>query len=236
VEVNYTAEKIGPFNNPNNIIWYYGDHGNHSLLNHQHNPDYTSAGDIIVSDSESNKIVEIDYETKTVLWEYDEGLSWPRDADELPNGNILITDSFNNRIFEVEKSSKEIVWQYKTDLIVPYEADELPNGNILIGNGYGGVAYEVNRQGIVVWRFGFSFFKSIAYANFINIMTLLFITCVFKFYKIKKEELIRKKKYVNIALLGVYIVLIIFIVILTVFYNDLVAWISSMIIRATFNL
>ena len=236
VEVNYTAEKIGPSNNPANVVWYYGDLGNHSLLNHQHNPDYTSAGDIIVSDSESNRIVEIDYETKTVLWEFDEGLSWPRDADELPNGNILITDTFNNRILEVEKSSKEIVWQYRTDVLIPYEADQLPNGNILIGNGYGGVVYEVNRQGIVVWRFGFSFFKSFTYANFICIMALLFISSLFKYQKIKNEELIRKKKIINIAILAVYITFIVLLIFLTIFYNDLVAWISSMIIRATFNI
>lgn len=236
VEVNYTAEKIGPANNPLNINWYYGDRDNHSLLNHQHNPDYTSTGDIIVSDSESNRIVEIDYNTKNVLWEYDEGLLWPRDADELPNGNILITDSINNRIIEVEKSSKEIVWQYRTDLVVPYEADQLPNGNILIGNGYGGVVYEINRQGIVVWRFGFSFFKSFAYANFINIMILLFISSIFKYKKIKTSELIRKKKIINIVILAVYISFIIFFIYLTIFYNDLVAWISSMIIRATFNI
>ncbi|MFX0057752.1 MAG: aryl-sulfate sulfotransferase [Candidatus Hodarchaeota archaeon] len=236
VEVNYTAEKIGPSNNPSNINRFWGDHGNHTLLNHQHNPDYTATGDIIVSDSESNRIIEIDYETKTILWEYDIGLSWPRDADELPNGNILITDTFNNRIIEVDKITKQIVWKYRNDVVVPYEADQLSNGNILIGNGYGGVVYEINRQGFLVWRFGFSFFKSWGYANFINLMIIVFISLVFKFQKVKTEDLTRKKKYVNIIIMGIYIAILIFFGYLTIFYNDLVAWISSMIIRATFNL
>jgi len=236
VEINYTAEIIGPSNNPNNIIWYYGNYGNDTLLHRQHNPDYTSTGDITVSDSENNRVLEIDYETKTVLWEYAEGLAWPRDADELENGNILITDTFNNRIIEVEKSSKNIVWSYRTDVLIPYEADKLENGNILIGNGYGGVVYEVNPQGRVVWRFGLSFFKSFAYLNFLNIIALLSITIVYKFKKIKTEELTRKKFYINLALFCFYLVFIIFSIYLVIFYNDLVAWISSIIIRSTFNL
>jgi len=236
VEVNYTAEKLGPSNNPANIVWYYGNYNNHSLLHRQHNPDYTSTGNITVSDSENHRILEIDYDTKTVLWEYDIGLLWPRDADELENGNILITDSMHNRIIEVEKSSKQIVWSYRTDLIIPYEADKLENGNILIGNGYGGVVYEVNPAGRVVWRFGFSFFKSISYLNFINFAALLSISAVFKFKKIKSEELTSRKKYINIAIFSLYLFFIIFFIFLVIFYSELVALISGLIITATFNL
>jgi hypothetical protein len=185
VEVNYTAEKLGPSNNPNNIVWYYGDYKNHSVLNHQHNPDYLSNGNIIIADSKNNRIIEVNYTTKEVEWVYQGGLDWPRDADELPNGNILITDSLNNRVFIINKVSKEILWQFKGDLINPYEADLLENGNILIGNGIGGVVYEINGDGIIVWKYGLSYLKSVVY---LNCIIAVLMSSVFLFFIYAKKD------------------------------------------------
>ena len=39
------------------ITWYFGFPGNHSLLNHQHNADYLDNGNIIVADSENQRII-----------------------------------------------------------------------------------------------------------------------------------------------------------------------------------
>jgi len=204
VEINYTAEINGPSNNPDNIIWYYGDYGNHTLLKRQHNPDYLNNGNIIIADSENNRIVEINYTTKRIEWLYQGGLDWPRDADELPNGNILITDSLHNRVIEVKKDTREIVWSYTGDLINPYEADFLDNGNILIGNGIGGVVYEINRNGVGVWRYGISYLKSVVYLNSIILLTMESLTMAYLIYNFKVNAHMiknRKKFYLSIGIL-----------------------------------
>jgi len=51
-----------------------GDYGNHSILQRQHNPDYLSSGNIIIADSENNRIIQVNYTTKNVEWIYQGGL------------------------------------------------------------------------------------------------------------------------------------------------------------------
>src|SRR6056297_1496433 len=94
VEVNFTAEMENPYQ-AENIVWYYGDHEDYSLMNHQHNPDYLPNGNIIVVDSQNQRVIEINKTTKEQVWEYDKIRGWCRDADPLPNGNILIAESFS---------------------------------------------------------------------------------------------------------------------------------------------
>jgi len=209
VEINYTAEMNGPSNNPNNIIWYYGDYGNHSLLNHQHNPDYLSNGNIIIADSENNRILEINYTTKEVVWNYQDNLDWPRDADELPNGNLLVTDSLHNRIIEIDKNTKEIVWKYHRDLINPYEADLLESGNILIGNGIGGVVYEINKSGNEIWRYGLSYLKSVVYLNSLVSIIIGVIILYHASNNIRLRELDSVEKTKNYVIIGLSIIFII---------------------------
>ena len=228
VEINYTAERLGPSNNPDNIIWYYGDYGNHTLLHRQHNPDYLSDGNIIVSDSENNRILKVNYTTKEVYWSYQGGLNWPRDADELPDGNILITDSLNSRVFEINADSKQIVWSFQGDLINPYEADRLDNGNVLIGNGIGGVAYEINRNGIEEWRYGISYLKSLIYLNCIlaiAIETFAFFTII---NGIKGRKLNRTEKFLRYVTTGLIGFLIVIAFVFLFFYTN----ITNMVIIA----
>ncbi len=109
------------------IVWEYAP-GNLSVLNHQHNPDYLLNGNVIICDSENNRIIEINSSTNEIVWIYDGNgtttLNWPRDADLLYSGNILITDSKNNRIIEINRTTGEIVWEVETIGVV-YEADRL---------------------------------------------------------------------------------------------------------------
>ena len=121
LELNYTEARFGDTYNPANIIWYYGDYGNYTMLRHQHNPDYTPNGNIIVADSHNSRIIEIDYATKEIVWDFSDQLQWCRDADIMQNGNVLITDS--DEVMEVNYATKRIVWRYFTDMVVPYEAE-----------------------------------------------------------------------------------------------------------------
>jgi hypothetical protein len=111
--------------------------GDPSVLDHQHNPQYLEEGAILAADSENDRVVELHEEGGewSVAWSLkrtgDIALSWPRDADRLPNGNTLITDTLNKRIVEVNESGT-VVWSYETDR-VPYEADRLPIGEAVGG-------------------------------------------------------------------------------------------------------
>jgi len=63
-----------------------------------------------------NRVVEIDYDTKEVVWEYDWYDAFPNhhevhDADRLPNGETAIADMGNDRAFTVNESG-EITWQW----------------------------------------------------------------------------------------------------------------------------
>ncbi len=114
------------------VLWEYGEYGNYTFCQHQHNPEYTPQGTILIADSENQRIIEVNKTTKEIIWEYaptgDEALSWPRDADILPNGNMLIGDSArmggNNRIWEINRETKEVVWYYDTSG-ANYDADRL---------------------------------------------------------------------------------------------------------------
>ncbi|MFC7235126.1 aryl-sulfate sulfotransferase [Halosegnis marinus] len=119
-----------------------GADGNHSVLHEQHNPDYLLSEEgrptILVADSENDRIVE--YERRcagdpveappadcswTLAWELGVGgnLTWPRDADRLPNGNTLVTDSLNHRVVEVTPEG-EVVWEYYATW-GPYDAERV---------------------------------------------------------------------------------------------------------------
>jgi hypothetical protein len=123
------------------VVGVYGRPGNRSLLYEQHNPDrLESAGTILVADSENDRVVEYALGSGERVWAYggDELLTWPRDADRLPDGGTLITDSQRNRVIEVDEEG-EVVWEYRgvafaysADRIgVPEDATGLPPGGTL---------------------------------------------------------------------------------------------------------
>jgi hypothetical protein len=170
VEVNFTSARNYSEARADDIVWYYGDYQDHDLLFHQHNPEYIDNGNIMIADSENQRIIEVNYITKDVVWKYDEGLVWSRDCDELEDDRLLITDV--DRVFEINKVTKEVLWEYEGELMTAYEADRLDNGNTLIGTGIGGIAIEVNSNGDIVWQYGVSYPKFAAYMN--GIILLLF--------------------------------------------------------------
>ena len=132
LEVNYTATK--------EILWSYGEPQNHNILYQQHNPDRRNNGNIIICDSENQRILEIDYNTKETVWEfhldfpYGE-LRWPRDCDDIGKGLYLITDSNNGRVLLIQRDTKQVLREYGKDwLVQPYESDY----------------YEVNGHGYII--------------------------------------------------------------------------------------
>ncbi|MEF8801501.1 MAG: aryl-sulfate sulfotransferase [Halolamina sp.] len=112
-----------------------GSDGAHDVLNAQHNPDYleTESGNatILVADSHNDRVVEYTQESGEWVEVWSAGssasLSWPRDADRLPNGNTLIVDSLNHRVIEITPQG-EVVWEYYATW-GPYDAERIAHGD-----------------------------------------------------------------------------------------------------------
>jgi hypothetical protein len=131
------------------IVMRLGADGDHDILDEQHNPDYLEGPDgtptILVADSENDRIVEYQRDCGAaderlgagtppsecsweLVWELgDTNLTWPRDADRLPNGNTLVTDTMNHRVIEVTPTG-EIVWETFAPW-GPYDAERLGTGD-----------------------------------------------------------------------------------------------------------
>jgi hypothetical protein len=116
--------------------------GREPILDDQHNPMWVSEEHVLVADSEADRIVEVNASTQEVVWSYDDGLLWPRDADRLPNGNTLVTNSLRYEVEEVTPDG-EVVWRYRVAWNgkrgIPYEADrvqlpEEPDGMPTLGD------------------------------------------------------------------------------------------------------
>ena len=121
------------------IEWRLGADGDHATLYEPHNPDYleTGAGEptVLVADSENDRVVEytrVEGEwTRTWSVGSSRTLSWPRDADRLPNGNTLVVDSMNHRVIEVTPRGR-IVWEYYATW-GPYDAERVAHGDGSVG-------------------------------------------------------------------------------------------------------
>ena len=115
------------------VVWRLGRDGAHETLNEQHNPDLLTGPDgaptVLVADSENDRIVEYRREDGawTRTWTLATNMSWPRDADRLPNGNTLVTDSLNHRVIEVTPTG-EVVWEYRATW-GPYDAERVGTGD-----------------------------------------------------------------------------------------------------------
>ncbi|MDX1748335.1 MAG: aryl-sulfate sulfotransferase, partial [Halobacteriales archaeon] len=97
------------------IVERLGADNRYDILHEQHNPSYLISEDgrptILVADSENDRILEYERRNGTWVrtWQLSGGLSWPRDADRLPNGNTLVVDSLHHRVLEVTPRGR-IVW------------------------------------------------------------------------------------------------------------------------------
>ncbi|WP_251342976.1 aryl-sulfate sulfotransferase [Haloplanus halophilus] len=115
------------------IEWRLGSDGETDVLHAQHNPDYLRGRNgtptVLVADSENDRVVEYarrgdDWER---TWTLTGNLTWPRDADRLPNGNTLVVDSLGHRVIEVTPTG-EVVWEFYATW-APYDAERLGTGD-----------------------------------------------------------------------------------------------------------
>jgi hypothetical protein len=117
------------------IVEQLGSDGDHDVLNAQHNPDWleTASGNatVLVADSHNDRVVEYTKENGEWVEVWSAGssatLSWPRDADRLPNGNTLVVDSLNHRVIEITPQG-EVVWEYYATW-GPYDAERVAHGD-----------------------------------------------------------------------------------------------------------
>jgi hypothetical protein len=98
------------------VVWAESD-----LWHRQHQPTLLDNGNILVLDNRSSastsSVVEIDPNSREILWSYVGGLDGPfftgsvGSCQRLRNGNTLITETDYGRAFEVTPD-KKIVWEY----------------------------------------------------------------------------------------------------------------------------
>jgi hypothetical protein len=183
--VNYTREMEeaiagDKFGNASNIYWTFGNNGTDTVLNQQHNPDMMPNGNLLISDSDNERVIEVNVTTKEIIWEQKQAggleFSIAKDVDYIPaTDTFLVTDTGNNRVLEMDRDGN-IIWSYQDpDFMVPYESDLLPNGNILSSGGGSGVFIEFNpttKQ--VIWRFNINGYNSIE-PNHINFALFIVI-------------------------------------------------------------
>jgi hypothetical protein len=151
VVVNYTAELSNP-NQASNIVWWYGNYDNDSVLNHQHGATFDSNGNVWIADSDNQRVLAINYTTRTVFWSYQNSLGWVRGADPLPNGDVLISGT--SKIIEVTPE-KKVVWSYSSGIDNAYASIRLPNGDTVISNNYALDILTVSPTGALVGSIGF---------------------------------------------------------------------------------
>lgn len=120
------------------ITWQFGNGAGSGIFNNPVDVDVDpiSIGRYLVTDQNRHRIVLVDRASSSIVFQFgstdSSGLSprtltFPADADPLPNGNILIADAGNNRLIEVNRQG-EIVWQFAHAVANIRDADRIFSG------------------------------------------------------------------------------------------------------------
>lgn len=206
VEVNFTQAMNRKKATADDIIWNWGyDH-----LACPHNPEYLDNGNIIVCDSGNHRILEVNYTSKEIEWEYyDKTLEFIRDCDVMDDGRYLIVDQDETRIYNRTSNSTDLVINYGG-----YEADFIEESEtILISGDTHGMIKEYNMDGKVIWQWGIGM-KPLLTVN-ISILIVYEIIAILSILTKPKQSTAKK------MLIGFLILLIIGEVILIVFYRQI---------------
>ncbi|GEM_PF-4105327 len=95
------------------------------------------SGDLIlVTDSSSNLVQEINVATGAVTWSFGNGtLNSPRGAFPLSDGSVLVADSGNNRVLKVSRSGQFVDVRPSGQVFSqPSRAVQKPDGNIIVAD------------------------------------------------------------------------------------------------------
>lgn len=156
------------------IIWQYGQFGvagsGPDQLNVPVQNTWLPNRHVLITDQANERIIEVDVDTKAIVWQYGttgvsgngpNQLNNPNCAELLENGHILICDENNNRAIEVTHTTPAtIVWQYGSGNPSVNEpvsgvafASRLKNGHTLITDSNHARIVEIDRNKNVVWEY-----------------------------------------------------------------------------------
>jgi hypothetical protein len=121
------------------VLWSYGCGTAGHNYNELFNP-FTavqlSNNNILIADKYNHRVIEVDYNTRDIVWQYGTSGAYGSGFDQLhepcyvtcpSSGKVLITDTGNQRVIEVDYNTKQIVWQYGTTGVMGDEINELSN-------------------------------------------------------------------------------------------------------------
>jgi hypothetical protein len=130
-----------------------------------HNAEVEANGNMLISDTNHDRIVEIDpyentvWDSASVSLSDGSTLNYPNDVDPLANGNLLITDRDNHRVVEVTRAGL-VVWQFgvtgvpgsdAAHLSGPHNGDRLEDGSTIIADSNNNRVIRVDPSGAVLW-------------------------------------------------------------------------------------
>ncbi len=124
------------------------------------------AGDILICDTDNDRLVRVDKATLQTVRIYDGDATYgtfnrPVDIEWTPEG-ILVTDRDNHRVLLIDPDNNTLVRQFGTtgvpgsdnlSLNTPVDADYLDNGDILIADSGNRRVFQVNNANEITWEF-----------------------------------------------------------------------------------
>ena len=151
--IDRASNIINIINRKGTVIWSFGEDGVLAK------PSYVliKNNSIFVSDTDNKRIIEIDKETKNILWSFDNStgkLTSPKGFYVTDNNSLLISDSHHAKVFEVNKEDNSIIWEYDNNLKSPHSVSRLKNNNTLIVDWMNHFISEVNENKEIVWTYG----------------------------------------------------------------------------------
>jgi hypothetical protein len=171
---NRVGSKVVELSPTGQVLWVLAGPG----LDFVHSAYLTSRGTILITDTNNNRVIEVDRSGK-IVWNSDDlgggggylgrgrlsdgsQLLYPNDAKELPNGHLLISSRMNSTVFEIDRNGK-VYWkchsflnqQGRPDaLLRQHNPDRLTNGDTLIADSDNARVVEVDRScSHIVWQY-----------------------------------------------------------------------------------
>jgi hypothetical protein len=135
------------------IEWSYGTYltvgSGQGQLNHPRAQHVAGAANVLIADSDNNRVLEVRKADNSVVWQYGGSvgsgpnqLKQPNAATRLANGNTLICDTANKRVIVVDGKTKSVVEEYGTGaqtpstgaLLKPMAVMRAPDGSTIVGD------------------------------------------------------------------------------------------------------